>query len=197
MSYRQERYRRRRGNGCLLALVILVWGLLIAGLLYYFLLRPQVSRFLGSQIGDELRGNPNGQLEQTAVQGAASTLPTAIAALPSGELHISEGQANDFLAARAGQLKPLDSVTVRFVPGQVQADLKALGTTSTAKLGLAVQNGRIIAVDPQLDGPLGRVVSLPSLTGALERQLNDQLALQGRRITDVRVDQGEIVITTE
>jgi hypothetical protein len=79
----------------------------------------------------------------------------------------------------------------------VQADLKALGTTSTAKLGLAVQNGRIIAVDPQLDGPLGRVVSLPSLTGALERQLNDQLALQGRRITDVRVDQGEIVITTE
>ena len=198
MSYRRERYgRRRRGNGCLLALVILVWGLLIAGLLYYFLLRPQVSRFLGSQIGDELRGNPGGQLERQAEEGAANTLPTAIAALPSGEVRVTEAQANDFLAARADELKPLDGVTVRFVPGQVQADLRALGTTSTAKLGLAVQDGRIVAVDPQLDGPLGRVVSLPSLTSSLERQLNDQLAIQGRTITAVRVEQGAIVIVVE
>lgn len=198
MSYRQERYRRRRrGNGCLLTLVIVVWGLLIAGLLYYFLLRPQVSRFLGSQIGDQLRSNVGGQLEQQAEQGAASSLPTAIAALPSGEVRVTEAQANQFLAARADELKPLDSVTVRFVPGQIQADLKALGTTSTATLGLAVQDGRIIAVDPQLDGPLGQAVSLPSLTSSLERQLNDQLAIQGRTITAVRVEQGAIVIAVD
>ena len=86
---------------------------------------------------------------------------------------------------------------MRFVPDKVQADLRALGTTSTARMGLAVQNGRIIAVNPRLDGPLGQVIALGDLTSSLERQLNDQLATQGRRVTDVRVNQGELVITIE
>lgn len=197
MSYRTSRRpeRRRRGNGCLAGLVALVWGLLIIGVVYYFFVRPQVSRYLGDQIGSQMRGT--GQAEQQLENGAAAGLPTAIAALPSGEVRITESQANDFLASRADALKPIDSMTVHFVPGQVQADLRALGTTSTAKLGLAVANGRIVAVDPQLDGPLGRVVSLPSLSSALEQQLNDQLAIQGRTITAVRIEQGAIVITSE
>ncbi|MFN8480234.1 MAG: hypothetical protein U0074_20635 [Kouleothrix sp.] len=197
MSYRTSRRleRRRRGNGCLAGLVALVWGLLIIGVLYYFFVRPQVSRYLGDQIGSQMRGT--GQAEQQLENGAAAGLPTAIAALPSGEVRITEAQANDFLASRADALKPIDGITVHFVPGQVQADLRALGTTSTAKLGLAVANGRIVAVDPQLDGPLGRVVSLPSLSSALEQQLNDQLAIQGRTITAVRIEQGAIVITSE
>lgn len=197
MSYRTSRRleRRRRGNGCLAGLVALVWGLLIIGVLYYFFVRPQVSRYLGDQIGSQMRGT--GQAEQQLENGAAAGLPTAIAALPAGEVRITEAQANDFLASRADALKPIDGITVHFVPGQVQADLRALGTTSTAKLGLAVANGRIVAVDPQLDGPLGRVVSLPSLSSALEQQLNDQLAIQGRTITAVRIEQGAIVITSE
>ena len=197
MSYRTSRRleRRRRGNGCLAGLVALVWGLLIIGVVYYFFVRPQVSRYLGDQIGSQMRGT--GQAEQQLENGAAAGLPTAIAALPAGEVRITEAQANDFLASRADALKPIDSMTVHFVPGQVQADLRALGTTSTAKLGLAVANGRIVAVDPQLDGPLGRVVSLPSLSSALEQQLNDQLAIQGRTITAVRIEQGAIVITSE
>jgi hypothetical protein len=192
MSYRNERYygrRRRNRNGCLLALVIVVWVALIAVLAYRFWLRPQVSQYVGGQIG--------GQLNQPVEQGAASSLPTAIAALPTGELRITEAQANDYLASRASSLKPLDSVTVRFVPDEVQANLKALGTTSTATLGLAVQNNRIIAVNPQLEGPLGQFIALPELTRSLEKQLNDQLALQGRKITAVRVEQGAIVINVE
>ncbi len=197
MSYRTSRRpeRRRRGNGCLAALVALVWVLLIAGVVYYFFLRPQVSRYLGDQIGSQLRDDS--QVQQQVDQAAQSTLPTAIAALPSGEVRVTEAQANEFLASRSDDFKPIESITVRFVPGQVQADLRALGTTSTAKLGLAVQDGRIVAVDPTMSGPLGQVVSLPSLTASLERQLNDQLAIQGRTITAVRVEQGAIVVTSE
>ncbi len=198
MSYRTSRRpERRRRNGCLVTLVVIVWALLIAVVLYRFLLRPQISQYLGDQIGDQLRSNAGGQLQDQIDQGAASSLPTAIAALPSGELRITEAQANDFLAARAGDFKPLDSITVRFVPGLVQADLQALGTTSTATLGLAVKDNRIVAVDPKLDGPLAQVVTLPSLTSALEQRLNDQLAIQGRTITAVRVEQGAIVATVE
>ncbi len=204
MSYRQERYyqrRRRRGVGCLAWVVALVWIVLLGVVAYRLWLRPQVSDYIGTQIGGQLRSNIGGQagsgLNQQVEQGAAAALPTAIAALPSGELRVSEQQANQYLAARAGSLKPLDGATVRFVPDEVQVDLSALGTTSTARLGLAVQGGRIIAVNPRLDGPLGQVIALPDLTRSLERQLNDQLTLQGRRVTDVRVEQGAIVVAIE
>jgi hypothetical protein len=199
MSYRNERYyRARRGrNGCLVGLVVLVWAILIVVLAYRFWLRPQVSQYIGGQIADQLRSSPGGQLNQQVEQGAAANLPTAIAALPSGELRITEDQANAYLAAHAESIKPLESVTIHFAPDEVRADMRALGTTSTARMGLAVQNSRIIAVNPQLDGPLSQLIALPDLTRSLERQLNDQLALQGRKITAVRIEQGAIVINVE
>ena len=181
----------------LIWLVALIWIVLLAVLAYRFWLRPQVSQYVGQQIGSQLLEPAGGQANQQIEQGAAAALPTAIAALPSGEVRVTEAQANDYFAARAGSLGRIDSVRVRFVPNEVQADIGALGTTSTARMGLAVQNGRIIAVNPRLDGPLGQVIALDQLTPSLENQLNDQLAIQGRRITDVRIGQGELVVTVE
>jgi hypothetical protein len=199
MSYRSERRpeRRRRGNGCLVALVALIWIVLIGVVAYRYWLRPQVSEYVGRQIAEQVGPSDGGQVSQQIEQGAAETLPTAVAALPSGELRVTEAQANAYLAERADSLKPLDSATIRFVPNEVQADLRAVGTTSTARMGLAVQDGRIIAVDPQLDGPLGQFIALPDLTRSLEQQLNDQLSAQGRRVTDVRVEQGALIVIIE
>ena len=192
MSYRYERrrYERRRGNGCLKALVALVWIILLGVLAYRFWLRPQISQYIGGRIAAQIGAASDGQADQ---QG----LPTAIAALPAGELRISEAQANDYMRAHAQALKPIDAVTLRFVPGEVQADLQAYGTTSTARVGLEARNGRIVAVDPQLSGPLSEAITLQDLTQPLERRLNDELAAQGRRATDVRIEQGAIVLTIE
>jgi hypothetical protein len=206
MSYRYERRReprRRNRNGCLALLVALVWIIFLGVLAYRYWLRPQVSEYVGRQIADQVGAagagqNSNaGQPQQQIEQGAAQALPTALAALPSGELRVSEEQANAYLAEHAGSLKPIDSATVRFVPDEVQVDLQAAGISSTARMGVAVQNGRIIAVDPQLDGPLGQLIALPDLTRALEQQFNGQLAAQGRRVTGARVEQGALVITIE
>jgi hypothetical protein len=206
MSYRNERRReprRRNRNGCLALLVALVWIVLLAVVGYRYWLRPQVSQYIGRQIAEQVGAAGAGQAsngtppQQQIEQGAAQGLPTMVAALPSGELRVTNEQANAYLAERAGSLKPIDSATVRFVPDEVQVDLQAAGLASTARMGLAVQNGRIIAVDPKLDGPLGQFITLPDLTRALEQQLNDQLAAQGRRITAARVEQGALVVTIE
>jgi hypothetical protein len=198
MSYRYERRQQRRsGRGCLAWLVALVWIVLLAMLAYRFLFRQQVSQFIGRQIGEQLRGNVEAPPGQQIEQGAQQVLPTVVAALPSGELHVSEQDANNYLAANAASLSPIQSATVAFVPGELRADITAAGTTSTLRSGLAVQNGRIIAVSPRLDGVLGQFIAVEELTGSLERQLNDQLATQGRRVTDVRIEQGELIITIE
>jgi hypothetical protein len=205
MSYRNERRpeRRRSRNGCLAWLVALVWIVLLAVLGYRYWLRPQVSQYVGRQIAERVGAAGAGQTsngtspQQQIEQGAAQALPTALAGLPSGELRITDEQANVYLAERADSLKPINSATVHFVPDQVQVDLQAAGLSGTASMGLAVQNGRIIAVDPKLDGPLGQFIALTDLTHALEQQLNDQLAAQGRRITAARIEQGALVVTIE
>jgi hypothetical protein len=206
MSYRNERRpdrRRRNRNGCLALLVALVWIILLAVIGYRYWLRPQISQYVGRQIAEQVGAAGAAQAGATTLpqqqieQGAAQALPTALAALPSGELRVTDAQANAYLAERASSLKPIESATVRFVPDQVQVDLRAAGFSSTARMGVGVQNGRIIAVDPQLDGPLGQVIALPDLTRALGQQLNDQLAAQGRRVTAARIEQGVMVVTIE
>ena len=208
MSYRNERRRelrrdeprRRNRNGCLALLVALVWIILLAVIGYRYWLRPQISQYLGRQIAEQVGAaqavgaTPS---QQQIEQGAAQVLPTAVAALPSGELRVTDAQANAYLAEHASALKPIESATVRFVPDQVQVDLRAAGFSSTARMGVGVQNGRIIATDPKLDGPLGQVIALPDLTRALEQQLNDQLAAQGRRVTAARIEQGVMIVTIE
>jgi len=205
MSYRNERRRepRRRRNGCLSLVVALVWIILLAVIGYRYWLRPQISQYVGRQIAEQVGPGGSGQSsdatapQQQIEQGAAQVLPTAVAALPSGELRVTDEQANAYLAERADSLKPIESATVRFVPDEVQVDLRAAGISSTARMGVAIQNGRIIAVDPQLDGPLSQLIALPDLTRALEQQLNDQLAAQGRRVTNARVEQGALIMTIE
>jgi len=206
MSYRNERRReprRRNRNGCLALLVALIWIVVLVVVGYRYWLRPQISQYIGRQIAEQVGPAGSGQSsdatapQQQIEQGAAQVLPTAVAALPSGELRVTDEQANAYLAERADSLKPIESATVRFVPDEVQIDLRAAGFSSTARMGVAIQNGRIIAVDPQLDGPLGQLIALPDLTRALEQQLNDQLAAQGRRVTNARVEQGALIMTIE
>ena len=199
MSYRYERRspeRRRSRLGCLAWLVALVWIVLLGLLAYRYWVRPQVSSYIGSQIAEQL-GGQGGPVQRQVQQGAQQALPTVVAALPSGELRISEAEANAYFAAHTDALRPIESVTVRFVPNEVQADIRALGSVSTARLGLVAQNGRIVAQNPRIEGPLDQVISLADLTAVLERQFNDQLTAQGRRATNVRIEQGTLVVTIE
>jgi hypothetical protein len=200
MSYRQEPYYRRRSRRrttCLAWLVALIWIVLLGLLAYRYLARPQISRYIGSQIGEQLRSNIGGEVERQIQGGAQQAMPTVVAVMPSGELRIGEDEANQYFASNPDRFRPIESVRVRFVPGEVQADIGALGTLSTARLGLAVQDGRVVALNPRLDGPLDQVVSLADLTAALEQQFNQQLVAQGRRATDVRVEQGVLIVTIE
>ncbi|GAB4206336.1 MAG: hypothetical protein OHK0022_33310 [Roseiflexaceae bacterium] len=195
MSYRsRQRPRERSGRGCLVTLVVLVWLVVLGGLAYRFLIQPQISQLIGDQIGSQIAAPPVGeQIER----GASQALPTVVAALPSGELRISEADANSYLEANRDSFQPLESVRVRFVPGQVQADLSAMGLTSTASMGLTAQDGRIAVRDASINGLLGQVISAQDLAASLERQLNTQLSAQGRTVTEVRIGQGEIVVVID
>jgi hypothetical protein len=183
--YRRARPPQRR-SGCLTGLAVLVWAAIILVALFYFVGRPLIAGYVARQVG----GGAQGQLEGSA----EGVIPSIVAALPPGEIIVTEEQANEFFAARAGQLGPIESVSVRLLPGQVQADLMAAGTVSQASLGLAAYNGQVVALNPQLSGPLGLAVSADTLASTITDRLNEQLAAQGKQAREVRVEQGRVVI---
>jgi hypothetical protein len=190
-----------------------MWNMVVLGVLalllfegYMHLARPSLSSFLGEQVAVRLglpanpagTGQPGGgALEEQIVGQAQQSLPTAIAALPNGELRITDAQANAYLAANMEALDPIEGLQVQFVPGQVRADVRVFGLASQITAGLAVQDGQATLVDPQIDGPLGALVSIEEIVRPLEREINSLLRSQGQRLEAGRLEQGAIVVSIE
>ncbi len=189
----------KRG-GCLPIIVVLIW-LLVGGIaLYQYVLRPAASRAVGEVIGTSIGGDVATPVPATTAvaippigDGAAQFLPTAVAALPTGDVVLTEQRANELLS---GNLPSgIDSAQVRFVPGEVQITLRAIGTDNLARFQVGVEAGQLRIVGARIDGPLGAVVSADELIRPLETAFNNEVQAQGRQISAVRVEQGQIVMT--
>lgn len=186
-AQRQPRPRSRRGITCLGWITALIWLFVALVAAYLFVLRPSLSRMVGEQAVQ--------RLDIDGTSSGAGVLPTMVAALPAGEMRISEQEINAYLLAHTDLLAPIDQATVRLVSGGLEVDIRAFGLDGTARMGVALQNGRVIALDPRLDGPLGRLVSLGDLLAPVEQRLNELLEAQGRRVTDLRIEPGEMIVT--
>jgi hypothetical protein len=164
--------------------------------------RSFIGDYVGQRVGEQMgvgglaRGDQAISQDELEAQ-MEQTLPTAIAELPRGKLTVSEKRINSYIAANPEALKPLDTVTVSFVPDEVQADIGAFGTSNHATFGLEVASGKVAVVDAHLDGPLGWFISFEDLVQTLEQQINAQFDTQGRAITSIQVQQGAIVAQVE
>jgi hypothetical protein len=181
--------RRRRGAGmtCLLVLTLLVFLLLILGALLLVFVRPQISRQAGQVIGNQLEEQINTQIK--ARLGDASEIPPDF----EGTVTITDAEVNQYISEHPDEIAPAESAEVHFVPGEVQASLTAYGLSGTARAGLELQNGRVEAVNPSIDGALGFVLDADQIASALEDALNTQLNSQGRRVTAIAIEEGTIV----
>ncbi len=202
-TFRERRQRRGRG-GCLNAFLALVFVGCLMVLVYTVALRPMLTRAVAEQItGGPLptlmpQSAPGGQGDAGAavLEQAGAVLPDAVAALPAGELVVSEADVNGFLAANPDAIAPLDSATVSFTGGRAVAQIRAFGMRSSASVALAAQDGRLVVTEVRVQPPLSLVVSGPELASALADGLNAELATQGRRIEDVRIEEGQLVLVT-
>lgn len=206
-AYRQPPRRPRQGNGCLpVLLAALVIGGLLA-LIYAVALRPLFSQAVADTIAGPAApvptlmaaGAPQPQAQppgQAVVEQAGSVMPDAVAALPPGQLVISDSDVNDLIAARPEAIAPLDGASVSFTPGAARAQISAYGVSSTATIGLAAQDGRVIVTSAQLDAPLSYLISGPDIAAALADRLNAELAAQGRRVEELRIEEGQLILVT-
>lgn len=197
MSYRYRTSRARRRGSCLNRLIAFGAMLVIGVGLYTLIVRPRLGEYAGDFVGQRVAGQANRDAQAHIEAQVDQGLPAVIAALPPGEVTVTEEQLNAYIASHPDTLGPIEAATLRFAPGQVQADVRALGVQNSVSTGLAVQDGRIILANARIDGPLGVALSATSLAQSLERQINNQLATQGRSVRDVRIEQGQMVVITE
>lgn len=200
MSYRYERYRERPRSALrswLIFLTTVVWLLVLGCLLLRFVVRPQLTNYFNREVARAI----NPALPADADPGAAlrdslAQVPVGVA-VPPGELVVSEEDANVYIDGYRQQLQGIDDVRVRFTPGQVEFDVTVQGITGTARMRPVVQDGRIVATNASLDQPLGSILSIDELLGAFQERLNAELSAQNRRMTDLRVEQGQAVVIVE
>ncbi len=201
MSYRSARYapvRRRSGaRGCLIGLVVVVW-LAVAGFVAVrYWARPLVTGWLEGQVARAIDPQlPRDLPSEDALRRSLEQVPVA-PALPSGELRLSDADASAYLSDYSSRLPGVDDISVRFVPGEVQATISASGFQSTLRLQPAVRDGRIVADGAELGQPLGSLLSVDGLLGALTDRINDELGAQGKRITGITVTDGEAIVNVE
>jgi hypothetical protein len=117
---------------------------------------------------------------------------------PAGaqEFTLTEQQANESLLTGVS-LEPLEHVTIHFVPGEVHLDLVAYGISGQVTCSLAVQDGRVVIINPQIHGPLSVGLAVDDLAATIEQQINDEISAQGITVHGVRIEQQAIVFLVE
>jgi hypothetical protein len=193
MSYRYERYRERPRSSFrrwIAVLTILVWLILIGLLLVRFVARPAFTRYVEDRVAQRL-----------PAQDGVGTLPVPGDSSPApaepGSFTIRESDANQWLVEHRHELQGVDDVRLRFLPGEVQADVTIGGVTSTAHAGVEVVDGKVVATNPRLDPPLGLFVDVTPFATLIENRLNQDLATIGRTVTGISIEQGQLVISIE
>lgn len=207
MNYRTNYYDappRRRVNRFLLTLTIFVWFLVFSCIVLRGFVAPFLNDFVYQRVAQAIR--PNASLPadidpRDAASTAIAQAPLIVPQLQQGEFRITEEQATQYMTGMRDQLG-VNSITVQFVPDQIVSTLgvnaPVIGEVSgTARTEARAEDGRVRLTNPRIDGPIGAVISPHALVNALENRLNSEVEQQGRRVTDIDIQDGVAVVTVQ
>ena len=178
-----RRAKRRRRWPWYFLLFLLIFGVVAAGGWILFL-RPAVHQSVDGEI-------------QQGLQRAVGQSPfDAARAAPSGYmLPIPEDQMNTYLSQNSEALAPITSMQVSLQPGVMVVTFQAYGFGSTVSLGLAVQDGKLIAQNVQVSGLLSWVETPQELTPRLNEALAQVSTNLGHALSAVTIDEGVLKLT--
>lgn len=170
--------------GCFLGFLAFLIICAVAGFFGWEVAKPLVSHRVADQLNQGL-----------ATQVASISVPTAEVA--AGKFTLTEAEINKELAGYAGAYDPVTNPRVRVLNDELRVDFDLYGVTSTYRGGLAVNNGRIVVVNPDLSGPAGQVMDASDVATILETQLATVLDRSHVRPVAVQLRTGEMTVTTK
>ena len=177
--------KRREGGppgfllGCL--------GLLLIGVVAVATLALVARPFLAEQVEDSAGEAIDRALAEATVTPDAS----------AGTVVISESKLNRGLRARADDFDPVENVRVQIRRTGIEANFSIYGFDGTLTGQVAVEGGRVVIQDPDLDGHAGRVIDVDNIAEDAEDAINDLLTRSNLRPTAVATTDDTLTITTE
>jgi hypothetical protein len=184
-----KRRRRIPGLGFVGGLLRLVLNLaivlIVLGVAAYLILRYYVA--------DQVETNTRDAIESALADARIAPDPAA------GTVVLTEEQINRSLRSNRSDYEPLEDVRVRVRPSDVRVAFTIYGVDGTVVGGLDVVDGQVEIVDPKFDSDVevDRVVDLESIADGAEDAINDYLAENDLRATDIELADNTITITTE
>ncbi len=153
--------RRRNRAGCLVGcLSLLVLLLLVVGAGWIFLLRP----YLHNMAQDQLDRAMNSGVEQ---------IPLAAALLPPGPLPVGENSINNLIVLNLAPSDPIKNPATQITPNGIHISFQVYGFSSSISTRPALQNGRLVATNVTVDGPISLIMTPAELTPLLNQHLSD------------------------
>jgi hypothetical protein len=116
-----------------------------------------------------------------------------IADAPEGDIVITDDEINQRLAA--GDLGPIDEVTITIAPDVMTVDLSAYGLHGTYQSVIRAENGTLVLDSGSLDGPLAFVIPDGELTDATNAEIAAALAAAGYRVESATMQDGAIALS--
>ena len=185
----------RRLLGCLgftILAVVVVLG--VVTVVSNAVVRPYIGRAIAAHLRlPTTSSTAQSDPATTSTSTAAAVLVPRVPA-DAAQVVITQDQLNANIAAHAGEIRPLDTATVRITPTEVAVDMSAYGVSGTYHGQVVVQNGKAVLTNGRIDGALGWVVP----PGPIETALNDQIAASmdasGVSVTSVALQQGQMIV---
>ena len=174
--------RRRGPGGCILGCLGLLLILAVAAALIFFAILP-VAR---DAARDQLRENVATQVSRIG------TLPV----LPTGEIIVTERDVDRQIQENIGDFRQVSNPDFSIDPDGVALSVDLLGTESTYRGGVAVEDGQLAVTNPEVDGPAGQVLPADDVANVVEDLLNDLQDRSDVVFTGVELRNGEMVIET-
>lgn len=178
-----RRAKRRRRWPWYFLLFLLIFGVVATGG-WIFFLRPAVHQSVDGEIQQGLQ-RAVGQIPFDAARSAPSGYP----------LPIPEDQMNTYLSQNSEALAPITSMQVSLQPGVMIVTFQAYGFGSTVRLGLAVQDGKLVAQNVLVSGLLSWVENAQELTPRLNEALAQVSTNLGHALASVTIDEGVLRLT--
>jgi hypothetical protein len=135
---------------------------------------------------------------ETRTRKAVQTSLAGVNVLPeptAGTVVVTEAEIRTMLKARAQSLKPISDPSVQLSSKGFTITFSVYGYNGTLTGKLAVENGRIVIVDPKLDGLADRVLDMNAIAGDIEAQLNS--LLDRNNLTAVSIQSADDSITVK
>jgi hypothetical protein len=153
--------RRRNRAGCTLGcLTVLVFLLLVVGTGWLFLLRPYLHNIAQTQLDH-------------AMSSGVQQIPPTIVALPPGKLPVVENSINNLIVLNLAPSDPIKNPSTLIAPDGIHISFQLYGFGCTVSAKPALQNGRLVATNVAVNGPIGLIMSPEELTPLLNQRLSD------------------------